>query len=50
MRNEKKVIERLEKFVTDFHNVIITVDFRSLFSFYQQVVKKKEETIGMITD
>ena len=33
--DDKKKIARLEKFVTDFHNVIITVDFRSLFDFYQ---------------
>lgn len=48
--DKKKKLERLEKFVRDFHDVVITVDFRSLFNFYQQVVNKKEETIGMITD
>jgi len=48
--DKTKKIERLEKFVKEFHDVVITVDFRSLFSFYQEVVNKKEETIGIITD
>ena len=48
--NEKKKIERLEKFVSDFHDVVITVDFKSLFDFYQQVINKKEEAVDIITD
>ena len=43
--DEKKKIIRLNKFVRDFHEVLMSIDLRALFHFYQQVVKKKEETI-----
>ena len=40
----------MERFVSDFHDVVITVDFKSLFDFYQQVINKKEEAVDIITD
>ena len=43
-------MDRLAKFIQDFHNVILTVDFRSLFNFYMSVGVKKEETITKMAD
>ena len=37
--DDKKKVDRLNKFVKDFHDVIVTVDFRSLFSFFMTVVQ-----------
>ena len=37
--DEKKRLKRLEKFVKAFHDVILIVDFKSIFENYSQVVQ-----------
>jgi len=37
---------RLEKFVKDFHEVILTVNFKSIFHSYQEVIARKTQSIG----
>lgn len=32
--DEKKKLKRLEKFVKEFHDVVLEVDFRNLFTIY----------------
>ena len=47
--SEKKKLQRLEKFVNEFHKVILEVDFRSILESYQQVMKQKDATINEMT-
>lgn len=35
--DNKRKVAQLKKFVKEFHDVIITVDFRSLFTFFMTV-------------
>lgn len=34
----------------EFHEVVLDVDFRNLFTIYQQVVQSKEQTIDKIVN
>ena len=43
--DEKKKLQRLEKFVEDFHDTILTVDFRSIFQMQQKVMAAKSQKI-----
>lgn len=42
--DEKKKLQRLEKFVEEFHETILTVDFRSIFQVQQKVMLAKTAT------
>ena len=39
----------MTKFIQDFHDIIVTVEFRKILSVYQSVVNVKEDTITKIT-
>lgn len=43
--DEKKKLQRLEKFVEDFHDTILSVDFRSIFQMQQKVMAAKSQKI-----
>lgn len=46
--DEKKKIKRLENFVNNFHEVLITVDTRQIFSQYQTVVQNKAQEVEKV--
>lgn len=49
MKDDKKKIARLTNFINEFHDMIVTVDWRQILKIYQSVVNIKEDTITKIT-
>ena len=47
--DEKKKIARVTKFIKEFHDMIVTVDWRQILKVYQSVINIKEDTITKLT-
>ena len=46
--NDKLKIGRLINFVDNFHEVLLEVDFRQIFSHYQTVVEVKARSVEQV--
>ena len=48
--DEKLKLKRLEKFISEFHNVVENVDFSQIFNSYYLYINRKNEAIEKMTD